>query len=207
MKKKRSGVTGLQETRKKRRRKWEESRKSFWSSFFADCAFRTFAFGAGHGKNGKMLIGYTGFAPTLIFSFNIAKGVEDKCKELGYEFVPLMPSETKAELQVEALDNAVIKGLDGLVIMPIDARALGPSLDAAQAKGIPVVVVDATVNHPSVKAFIGTDNLEAARMAGRYIVDKVKGQGELLSDRRAGRASERGQEGQGRDGGLPSGRA
>ena len=27
----------------------------------------TFVFGQGHGKNGKMLIGYTGFAPTLIF--------------------------------------------------------------------------------------------------------------------------------------------
>ncbi len=128
----------------------------------------TFAFGApGHGKNGKMLIGYTGFAPTLIFSYNINKGVEDKCKELGYEFVPLMPAETKAELQVQALDNAVIKGLDGLVIMPIDARALGPSLDAAQAKKIPVVVVDAWVTHPAVLAFIGTDNLDAARMAGR----------------------------------------
>jgi len=140
----------------------------------------TFAFGAGHGKNGKMLIGYTGFAPTLIFSYNINKGVEDKCKELGYEYVSLMPAETKAELQVQALDNAVIKGLDGLVIMPVDARALGPSLDAAQAKGIPVVVVDATVNHPSVLAFIGTDNLEAARMAGRYIVDRTKGKGDLL---------------------------
>ena len=140
----------------------------------------TFAFGAGHGKNGKMLIGYTGFAPTLIFSFNINKGVEDKCKELGYEYVSLMPAETKAELQVQALDNAIIKGLDGLVIMPIDARALGPSLDEAAKRKIPVIVVDATVNHPSVLAFIGTDNLEAARMAGRYIVDKVKGQGELL---------------------------
>ncbi|MGA2479977.1 MAG: hypothetical protein ABSG63_14595, partial [Spirochaetia bacterium] len=63
----------------------------------------TFAFAAGHGKGGKMLIGYTGFAQTLIFSFNINKGVEDKCKELGYEYVSLMPAETKAELQVQAL--------------------------------------------------------------------------------------------------------
>lgn len=138
------------------------------------------AFADGHGKGGKMLIGYTGFAPTLIFSYNINKGVEDKCKELGYEYVSLMPAETKAELQVQALDNAIIKGLDGLVIMPVDARALGPSLDAAQKKGIPVVIVDATVNHPSVLTFIGTDNLEAARLTGRYIVDKVKGKGELL---------------------------
>ena len=68
----------------------------------------SFAFGAGHGKNGKMLIGYTGFAPTLIFSYNINKGVEDKCKELGYEYVSLMPAETKAELQ--AIAAVVIGG-------------------------------------------------------------------------------------------------
>jgi len=79
-----------------------------------------------------------------------------------------MPSETKAELQVQALDNAVIKGLDGLVIMPIDARPW-TLLDAAQAKGIPVVVVDATVNHPSVKAFIGTDNLEPPGWRAAYM--------------------------------------
>ena len=142
--------------------------------------FSTVAFAEGHGKGGKMLIGYTGFAPTLPFSVSISRGVQDKCKELGYEFVVLSPAETKAELQVQALDNAIIKGLDGLVIMPIDARALGPSLDAAQKKGIPVVVVDAVVNHPSVLAFIGTDNLEAARMAGRYIVEKTKAKGDLL---------------------------
>jgi ribose transport system substrate-binding protein len=140
----------------------------------------TLAFGAGHGTNGKMLIGYTGFAPTLPFFINLAKGVEDKCKELGYEFIMLSPAETKAELQVQALDNAIIKGLDGLVISPIDARALGPSLDAAQKNGVRVVVVDAVINHPSVLAFIGTDNLEAAKMAGRYIVDKTKAKGDLL---------------------------
>jgi DNA-binding LacI/PurR family transcriptional regulator len=121
-----------------------------------------------------MLIGYTGFAPTLIFSWNLARGVEEKCKELGYEFVSLMPSETKAELQVQALDNAIIKGLDGLVIMPVDARALGPSLDAAQKKGIRLCR-RCHCNHPSV-AFIGTSP-QSRQMASHR--RQGEGQGQL----------------------------
>ena len=83
-----SGVTGLEKgIGEKEKGKWQESERWSWCSFCAACAFRRSRSPAGHGKGGKMLIGYTGFAPTLIFSFNINKGVEDKCKELGYEYV------------------------------------------------------------------------------------------------------------------------
>jgi ribose transport system substrate-binding protein len=114
---------------------------------------------------GKKVIAYTGFAQTLPFFIALGKGVEDKCNELGFEFLNVSPAETKPELQVQGLDNAIIKGVDGIVMSPIDARALGNTFDMAQKNGIPIVVIDAPVNHPAVKAFFGTDNLAAAQGA------------------------------------------
>ncbi|MCX7038275.1 MAG: sugar ABC transporter substrate-binding protein [Spirochaetes bacterium] len=142
-----------------------------------------FAAGGAEGatsKGKKKLIAYSGFAPTLPFFIELGKGVEDKCKELGFDFTNVSPAETKPELQVQGLENAIIKGVDGIVMSPIDARALKNPFDMALAKKIPIIVVDAPVNHPAALAFFGTDNLAAAQGAGRYIVEKTKGKGDLL---------------------------
>jgi ribose transport system substrate-binding protein len=128
----------------------------------------------------KKVIAYTGFAQTLPFFIALGKGVEDKCNELGFDFLNVSPAETKPELQVQGLDNAIIKGVDGIVMSPIDARALGNTFDMAMKKGIPIIVIDAPVNHPAVSAFFGTDNLAAAQGAGRYIVEKTHAKGDLL---------------------------
>ena len=142
-----------------------------------------FAAGGGEGAKSegkRKLIAYTGFAPTLPFFIELGKGVEDKCKELGFDFTNVSPAETKPELQVQGLENAIIKGVDGIVMSPIDARALKNPFDMALKKKIPIIVVDAPVDHPAAIAFFGTDNLAAAQGAGRYIVEKTKAKGDLL---------------------------
>ena len=83
-------------------------------------------------------------------------------------------------MQVHAIENALIKGIDGIVMAPIDARPWKPTFDKAQKMGIPVVIIDAPIDHPVVKSYVGTDNLEAARLGGRYIVDITGGKGEVL---------------------------
>ena len=132
------------------------------------------------GDEKKKVIVYTGMPKTLTFFINLAAGVEDGCKKYGYEFLDLTPPEMDVEMQVHAIENALIKGIDGIVMAPIDARPWKPTFDKAQKMGIPVVIIDAPIDHPVVKAYVGTDNLEAARLGGRYIVDITGGKGEVL---------------------------
>jgi ribose transport system substrate-binding protein len=150
------------------------------SLFVCSLAFASSEKEGSEAEGKKKVIAYTGFAQTLPFFIALGKGVEDKCNELGFEFLNVSPAETKPELQVQGLDNAIIKGVDGIVMSPIDARALGNTFDMAQKKGIPIVVIDAPVDHPAVRAFFGTDNLAAAQGAGRYIVEKTQAKGDLL---------------------------
>jgi ribose transport system substrate-binding protein len=132
------------------------------------------------GTDKKKVIAYTGMPKTLTFFINLSKGVEDGCKKHGYEFLDLTPPEMEVEMQIHAVDNALIKGIDGIVMAPIDARPWKPTFDKVQKMGIPVVIIDAPIDHPVVSSYVGTDNLEAARLGGRYIVDITGGKGELL---------------------------
>jgi len=150
------------------------------SLFVCSLAFAAGGEGGSKTEETKKVIAYSGFAQTLPFFIALGKGVEDKCDELGFEFLNVSPAESKPELQVQGLDNAVLKNIDGIVMSPIDARALGNTFDRAMEKGIPIIVIDAPVDHPAVSAFFGTDNLAAAQGAGRYIVEKTQAKGDLL---------------------------
>lgn len=145
------------------------------------CFVGSFAFASGAKKEAKdMVIVYTGMPKTLTFFISLAAGTEAGCKKFGYKFLDLTPPEMDVELQIHAVENALIKGIDGIVMAPIDARPWKPTFDKAQKMGIPIVVIDAPIDHPAVKSYVGTDNLEAARLGGRYIVDITGGKGELL---------------------------
>jgi ABC-type sugar transport system substrate-binding protein len=72
----------------------------------------------------KKVIAYTGFAQTLPFFIELGKGVKDKCNDLGFDFLNVSPAESKPELQVQGLDNAIIKGVDGIVMSPSCPRIL-----------------------------------------------------------------------------------
>jgi ribose transport system substrate-binding protein len=72
------------------------------------------------------------------------------------------------------VDNAINRGVDGIIIGAVDNRAFGESLDRAAAKGIPVVAVDTAIDHPHISALAQTDNLSSARILGQYIVDTTE---------------------------------
>ncbi len=57
---------------------------------------------------------------------------------------------------------------------------LPPEIDAAINAGIPVITVDSDAAGSHRLYFIGTNNLEAGRLGGRRIVDKLGGKGNVV---------------------------
>ena len=47
--------------------------------------------------------------------------------------------------QIQLVQNAIAAGVDGIVLAPLDARALVEPVEAAIAKGIPVVIFDSAL--------------------------------------------------------------
>jgi len=133
------------------------------------------AFGASEKKSEKITIVYTGYPGGLTaYWAQMAKYMNEEAKALGVKLIDLSPTTADANLQKQAVDNAIDMGAQGIIIGAIDNRAFGESLKKAASKGIIVTSVDTAIDDPNVKALAQTDNLASARMMGQYIVDHTQ---------------------------------
>ncbi len=121
----------------------------------------------------EIRIVYIGFATSNTFWNRLGAMASERADQLGIKFTDLTPPEPSPGEQKKAMDNAIVQGVDGIIIGAADNRAFGDSLDKAKAAGIPVVAVDTGIDHEKAKSLVQTDNLASARVAGQYIVDHM----------------------------------
>jgi ABC-type sugar transport system substrate-binding protein len=83
--------------------------------------------------------------------------------------------------QLAGCENALARGINGLVISPRTVDGLAGCFSAAQAAGVPVVTVDRRAAEGTpVLAHVGADNVSGGRAAGRFIAEKLGGKGRLI---------------------------
>jgi ribose transport system substrate-binding protein len=83
----------------------------------------------------------------------------------------------KTEKQVADIENLIQQGVDVLIVSPKESAGLtGVVLKAIDAK-IPVIILDRNVNTDKYTQFIGGDNVEIGREAGKYAVKTLGGTG------------------------------
>lgn len=104
----------------------------------------------------------------------VEAGAMEKGKELGVDVVVLAPpAESDVQAQIAQIEDQIAKGVKGIALAPTDPNALAPVVDAAKAKGIPVVFVDTKGANEGV-TFIGTNNEVGAKLAADFICSKVE---------------------------------
>lgn len=87
------------------------------------------------------------------------------------------PDNYDAQAELAELTKLVAAKPAGILISVADAAVLQPEIDAAVAAGIPVITIDSDAASSRRLYFIGTNNLEAGRLGGKRLVDKMKGKG------------------------------
>lgn len=91
--------------------------------------------------------------------------------------------EDDREQQIQLVQNFVSQKVDGIVLAPLDQRALLPSVQAATRRGIPVVIIDSGLDGVVGKDFVSyvaTDNKRGGVEAGRYLAQLLNGKGRVL---------------------------
>jgi ribose transport system substrate-binding protein len=83
----------------------------------------------------------------------------------------------KAELT--ELHNAIAAKPSGILSSVADASVLQSEIDAGVAAGIPIITMDSDDPGSKRLFFIGTNNLEAGRLGGKRIVEKLGGKGNV----------------------------
>ena len=101
-----------------------------------------------------------------------SQGFLAKAKEYGWSAEILDPNDN-LETQISQLDNAMQKGVNGLVITPIDGQATSTLMNEAQNNGISVVAIDRQVSGPSL-ATVEADNLLIGKQLGEKYLKTIK---------------------------------
>jgi ribose transport system substrate-binding protein len=107
-------------------------------------------------------------------------GANKAGKELGVEVIWKGPvrEDDRAE-QIRVVEDFVSRGVDGIVLAPLDDKALIPSLKDAASRKIPVVIVDSGIAWDGLVSFVATDNVAAGAAAARRLGDLLAGKGKV----------------------------
>ena len=90
--------------------------------------------------------------------------------------------EIDVERQMEIIENLIQRRVNALIIAPSGSREIVPVIVEANRAGIPVLIVDTRVDAAALQAaggrtatFIGSDNYEGGRVAGEFLVRRMRG--------------------------------
>lgn len=97
----------------------------------------------------------------------------------GSEFTSPDPA-NDISTQVQQISEMIARGIDVLIVDPIDSEGIEPALVEAERAGIPVINIDSVVtNKDLVKSIIVSDNVDAGRQAGRTLCESIGGEGKI----------------------------
>lgn len=82
--------------------------------------------------------------------------------------------------QIEDIERFISNRVDVIIVSPIQSKPLTAVVEKSIKAGIPVLVVDRKIEGESYTAYLGADNIEIGRIAGRYIISHSKGSGNVI---------------------------
>jgi ribose transport system substrate-binding protein len=88
--------------------------------------------------------------------------------------------EDDRDQQVQVVENFIGRQVSGIVLAPLDYRALAAPVEQAKQAGIPVVIVDSGLQSPAPVSFIATDNHAGGQLAARRLGELLHGRGNVI---------------------------
>ena len=82
--------------------------------------------------------------------------------------------------QIKLVQNAVAAGVDGIVLAPLDDRALVAPVEKAIAAGIPVVIIDSGLKSSKIASYVATDNYHGGVLAAERLAELLGGEGKII---------------------------
>lgn len=116
---------------------------------------------------------------------NVQKGADAALKEVGGGNTLTFQgpaSESAIADEVNMVENAVNRGVAGIVLAPSDPDALVPAVKKAWEARIPVVIIDSLLAKGAeqyYQSYLATDNRKAGELAAKALIDKVGTEGKI----------------------------
>ena len=88
--------------------------------------------------------------------------------------------EDDRDQQIQVVENFVGRQVSGIVIAPLDSRALVRPIEEAVSAHIPVVVFGSALRSTAQASFVATDNREGGRLGARRLGQLLGGRGKAI---------------------------
>ncbi len=112
--------------------------------------------------------------PNLGFPFfvHMEKALNAEAESLGGIKVLNYDGQNSTPKQTSDMEAAIIEGVDGVVISPLDSVAMAPAVRQVVEAGIPVVTIDRRVDGvDGVIAHVGADNVKGGEAQGNLVME------------------------------------
>ena len=88
--------------------------------------------------------------------------------------------EDDRELQIQVVEGFVAQGVSGIVLAPLDDRALVRPVEEGAKAGVPTVIIDSNLRTDSTVSFVATDNYKGGQLAADRLGELLGGKGKAL---------------------------
>jgi len=147
--------------------------------FFVSCGGGKKATEAGGSKTYKLAVIPKG--TTHEFWKAVHAGAAKAAQELGVEIFWKGPQkEDDRAQQITVVEDFISRRVDGIVLAPLDDRALMRSVDEAMAEGIPVVIMDSNLQGDNYLSFVATDNYQGGVIAAHRLAEVLGKRGKIF---------------------------
>jgi ribose transport system substrate-binding protein len=132
--------------------------------------------------DGKLTIAVIPVGTTHSFWKTVEAGALKAGEEEGVEVIwKGAVREDSREEQIKIIEDFIAKGVDGIVLAPMDDVAIRRSVSEAIDEGIPVVLFGTGLqDETGTVSFVATDNFQAGRMAGERLAELVGETGRIV---------------------------
>jgi D-xylose transport system substrate-binding protein len=100
--------------------------------------------------------------------------VKELCPDCTIEYSNADQDPTKQQAQGEA---ALTKGVDVMVLDPVDAASVGPIVGRAKQQDVPVISYDRLITDADIDYYISFDNERVGQLQGEALVSKLEDDG------------------------------
>ncbi|MBE7558651.1 substrate-binding domain-containing protein [bacterium] len=113
------------------------------------------------------------------FYTDLETGFKTEAAARGYE-LRVVSGEKDPNKQADQVDDFLTQKVDAIVICPCDTKSIVPSVEKANAAGIPVFTADIAAGGGKVVCHVASDNLAGGQKAGEAMVEALGGKGKII---------------------------
>lgn len=120
-------------------------------------------------------------ATTHIFWQSVRYGAQKAGEEAGVKIFWNGPErESDRDKQIQIIRDFIVQKVSGIVLAPLDSKALVPSVENIFARNIPCAIIDSGIDTDKYVSFVATDNYKGGVIAARRMGEILNGKGKII---------------------------